>query len=100
LEENQTLKNNLNTTTRACDTLRLEMDGIEKERDFYFDKLRDIEILFQEMEDSGQGTETTAAIFKILYATADGFEQTDTAIEGDKHIDEVNGDNEEVEETY
>lgn len=55
--------------------LRSEMEGIEKERDFYFEKLRDIEITLQEVEDRGQGTELTAALFKILYATADGFEQ-------------------------
>jgi hypothetical protein len=29
------------------------------------------------VEDSGKGNALTASIFKILYATADGFEQTD-----------------------
>ena len=63
----------------ALAEIRLEMDGLEKERDFYFDKLRDIEIMLQEMEDSGKGTDLTKSIFKILYATADGFEQTEDA---------------------
>ena len=49
--------------------MRGEMDGLEKERDFYFEKLRDIEVLMQELEDKGQGTELSAAVFKILYAT-------------------------------
>ena len=54
--------------------MRLEMDGLEKERDFYFDKLREIEILLQENEDRGLKNELSDAIFKILYATAEGFE--------------------------
>jgi microtubule-associated protein, RP/EB family len=54
---------------RAFNELRLEMDGLEKERDFYFDKLRDIEIILQDSEDLGNGTEVTAAVFKVLYAT-------------------------------
>jgi len=61
---------------RAVVELKQEMDGLEKERDFYFDKLRDIEMMLQDKEDTGLGTEMSASIFKILYATADGFEQT------------------------
>ena len=59
--------------------MKLEMDGLEKERDFYFNKLRDIEIMLQDLEDSGKGTDLTAEIFKVLYATADGFVQSPSA---------------------
>jgi len=52
----------------------IELDRVEKERDFYFEKLRDIEMMLQDLEDNGEGTELTSNIFKILYATADGFE--------------------------
>jgi len=51
--------------------VRLTVDGLEKERDFYFGKLRDIEVLCQEHE-----TENNAVVQKILdilYATEDGF---------------------------
>ncbi|KAK4262342.1 hypothetical protein QN277_027912 [Acacia crassicarpa] len=49
--------------------LKLSIDGLEKERDFYFAKLRDIEILCQ-----SPGIEhlpVVAAMQKILYATDD-----------------------------
>jgi RP/EB family microtubule-associated protein len=59
--------------------MKVEMDGLEKERDFYFNKLRDIEIMLQDVEDSGKGTPLTADIFKVLYATADGFVQSPSA---------------------
>jgi RP/EB family microtubule-associated protein len=61
-------------STRAYAELRTEMEGLEKERDFYFEKLRDIEIVLQDLEDKGEGTALSASLFKILYATADGFE--------------------------
>jgi len=61
--------------------LRLTVDGLERERDFYFGKLRDIEILLQSQEGEGaEGeaetpqTEMVQRIFKILYATEDDFE--------------------------
>eukprot|EP00606_Chrysophyceae_sp_TOSAG23-5_P001322 GSChrysophyteH2.ASY1.ANO1.138.1 assembled CDS len=63
-----------------------DMIGLEKERDFYFDKLRDIEILLQDMEEEGLfkgggdiGNEISTKVFKILYATADGFVQSPSA---------------------
>ncbi|KAF7828686.1 microtubule-associated protein RP/EB family member 1C [Senna tora] len=49
--------------------LKLSIDGLEKERDFYFAKLRDIEILCQSPEI--EHLPVVAAIQKILYATDD-----------------------------
>ncbi len=49
--------------------MRLTVDGLEKERDFYFGKLRDIEVLCQE-HDGQEGESTiTKSIMDILYAT-------------------------------
>ncbi|EJC98350.1 EB1 domain-containing protein [Fomitiporia mediterranea MF3/22] len=54
------------------------LEGLEKERDFYFAKLRDIEILVQQQmeENEKTGTEdlTLTEIQKILYSTEEGFE--------------------------
>ena len=51
--------------------LKLTVDGLEKERDFYFGKLRDIEILCQ--NESETPSDLVLAIQKILYATEEDF---------------------------
>jgi microtubule-associated protein, RP/EB family len=51
--------------------LKLTVEGLEKERDFYFKKLRDIEIVCQEENNT---TPFVRRLLDILYATEDGFE--------------------------
>merc|ERR1740128_1564583 len=50
--------------------MKLTIEGLEKERDFYFGKLRDVEVMCQEFE----ATESplTRKVLNILYATEDG----------------------------
>ncbi|KAH8082446.1 calponin homology domain-containing protein [Cristinia sonorae] len=59
------------------------LEGLEKERDFYFSKLRDIEILVQQqveaLEAEGKDDPLLRDIQKILYSTEDGFEVPDGA---------------------
>ncbi|KAG6853467.1 hypothetical protein C0991_004141 [Blastosporella zonata] len=54
------------------------LEGLEKERDFYFAKLRDIEILVQQQMEVLEAEEKEDATLKsiqaILYSTEDGFE--------------------------
>ena len=55
--------------------LRVTTEGLEKERNFYFDKLRDIEELVQNFQDSGGSDAKSAllpSVFAVLYATNDG----------------------------
>ncbi|XP_075057160.1 microtubule-associated protein RP/EB family member 3 isoform X1 [Mixophyes fleayi] len=51
--------------------LKLTVDGLEKERDFYFSKLRDIELICQEHE--SENPAVLSKIIDILYATEEGF---------------------------
>ncbi len=46
---------------------KLSVEGLEKERDFYFGKLRDIEVLAQEHE--ADGGEFAQRVLNVLYAT-------------------------------
>ena len=59
-------------------TLLSTVNGLEKERDFYFGKLRDVEILLQNLtENDNEPTKEVKSlsdtIFKILYATEEDF---------------------------
>jgi RP/EB family microtubule-associated protein len=49
------------------DVLKTTIQDMEKERDFYFGKLRNIELICQEKE--GEGDPTLQRIIEILYAT-------------------------------
>ncbi|XP_077595295.1 microtubule-associated protein RP/EB family member 3-like isoform X2 [Stigmatopora nigra] len=66
--------------------MKLTLDGLEKERDFYFGKLRDIELICQD----GDGNPVLNKIVDILYATEEGFTQPE-----DEDVDEgAQGDQE------
>ncbi|KAG4102611.1 microtubule binding protein [Neocallimastix lanati (nom. inval.)] len=58
--------------------LKLNVDGLEKERNFYFGKLREIEILVQtQLENETESNEYSSVlkdIQTILYSTEEGFE--------------------------
>ena len=47
--------------------MKVSVDGLEKERDFYFGKLRDIEVVCQEYENDN--LPIVKQIMDILYAT-------------------------------
>ena len=47
--------------------MRLSIEGLEKERDFYFGKLRDIEVVIQEGADAADPFATK--VLEVLYAT-------------------------------
>ena len=47
--------------------MRLSIEGLEKERDFYFGKLRDIEVVIQEGADNADPF--VSKVLEVLYAT-------------------------------
>merc|ERR1719219_1699143 len=51
--------------------MKLTVEGLEKERDFYFGKLRDVEVMCQENE--AEGGDIIRKVLDILYQTEDGF---------------------------
>ncbi|XP_075893789.1 microtubule-associated protein RP/EB family member 3-like isoform X2 [Nelusetta ayraudi] len=66
--------------------MKLTVEGLEKERDFYFGKLRDIELICQDNEN---GNPAVGRIIDILYATEEGFappedEDVDEGAQGDQ----------------
>jgi RP/EB family microtubule-associated protein len=80
--------------------LREAVEGLEKERDFYFDKLTDIEAMLQGKENEN---EWIAKVFEILYATTEDFVNADE-LEGDGgeegNAEEAAPQEGEEEETY
>ncbi len=81
------------------DTLKEAIVGLEKERDFYFSKLRDIELLLQTAVDADPELEKddnglVKNIQAILYSTEEGFEIPAEA-EGGEGLAE-NGDEQET----
>ncbi|CAL8293091.1 unnamed protein product [Boreogadus saida] len=67
--------------------LKLTVDGLEKERDFYFSKLRDIELICQEHE--SETNTSLSKIIDILYATEDGFAPPeDEELDPQAHLDQ------------
>ncbi|PCH40456.1 hypothetical protein WOLCODRAFT_24114 [Wolfiporia cocos MD-104 SS10] len=63
--------------------MSVSLEGLEKERDFYFSKLRDIEIIVQQqleaLEAEGKDDPLLRDVQKILYSTEDGFEVPEQA---------------------
>lgn len=71
--------------------IKSTLDGLEKERDFYFGKLRDIEVHCQEYE--SENLPVVKKILEILYATTEGFAPPeDGVLENGETIEFVQGD--------
>lgn len=75
--QNSVTNQQVDELTNQIQDMRLHLEGLEKERDFYFSKLRDIEILCQEDEPTDAQNELVQRILNILYATEDGFAPPD-----------------------
>jgi len=78
--------NRIDELTTQLSDVRLNIEGLEKERDFYFGKLRDIEILCQEHE--AENLTVVKSIMDILYATEDGFAPPEDGADGQENTEE------------
>lgn len=67
--------------------MKLTLEGMEKERDFYFNKLRDIELLCQDQA-QGESNPIITKILEKLYATEEGFAPPDD-VEGVDGVPQV-----------
>ncbi|GAA6061990.1 hypothetical protein JCM10212_004268 [Sporobolomyces blumeae] len=90
--------------TAQMGEMKLSVEGLEKERDFYFNKLREIEIIIGARLESAEAVETGAApaqegdemspveketllqMQSILYSTEEGFEVPEEAQEGEEGV--------------
>merc|ERR1719320_819021 len=59
--------------TLQVEEMRLTVEGLERERDFYFGKLRDIEVIVGQFAESDGDKDMAQRLLDILYATEDGF---------------------------
>ncbi|VDP08520.1 unnamed protein product [Heligmosomoides polygyrus] len=69
------LKEEVDDLTRQLGESDAVLNSLEKERDFYFNKLRQIEVVCQDNESIG--TVEVARILEILYETEEGFAAPD-----------------------
>lgn len=77
----------LSALNQKITQLKLTLEEMEKERDFYFTKLRDIEILTQQINDSQVIQHSFyKSIMDILYKVEEGFEIPDENIDSAKII--------------
>lgn len=75
----------LDLLTTELSDIKTNMDGLEKERDFYFGKLRDIEVICQE---DPCAADLSEKVLQVLYATEDGFTAPDEEAVDDEEQEE------------
>ena len=61
--------------TNQNEELKQQMQQLEREREFYFEKLREIEVYCQKLVDNGETSQIVKDVQQIMYKVEDGFEQ-------------------------
>lgn len=64
--------------------LKASIEAVEREREFYYEKLRELEVLCQKADEAEESTIDKQKILDVLYATEDGFavpEETEAKVE-------------------
>ncbi|KAG2942878.1 hypothetical protein PC119_g1249 [Phytophthora cactorum] len=88
-KELEELTANNEALTNESGELRAMVESLEKERDFYFNKLRKVEIMLQSADDT-EANPLAQAIFKVLYATEEG--AADEQVAGEPQDEQINKD--------
>lgn len=91
------LKQQVTSLTDEQSELSQTIQALQHERDFYFGKLRQIEMICQEFENADVDPvlkDTCAKITEILYATEEGFASPDEV--GEEAVDNVDNGEEEI----
>ena len=71
---------NFNRDSSQMSTLKLALEGVEKERDFYFSKLREVEVLCQE-----QGEENAPFVDRLMEVLYSADEQVSLTLHSHLH---------------
>jgi len=81
-------QNSMNELSGEITGLKATVEALEKERDFYFGKLRDIEVLIQNQIEISpiECQEFMKEVQTILYSTEDGFEIPDQGEEIENQV--------------
>ncbi|KAJ3040361.1 hypothetical protein HDV00_011017 [Rhizophlyctis rosea] len=94
--ERQELENEyqkmLQDVTQQTMELKVGMEQVEKEREFYFNKLREIEVYVQSSLETGTNPaveQVLKDVQSIMYKTEDGFEIPDGAEGGEEGIEDT-----------
>lgn len=89
-------ENEVDSLKEQMTTLQATCEGLEKERNFYFGKLREIEILCQSEDTEVDTAAIKESVLAILYATDEG----DEAEAGEERADGAQAEAAEEEETF
>lgn len=87
-KELEELTANNEALTNESGELRAMVESLEKERDFYFNKLREIEIMLQSSEDA-ETNPLAQAIFKVLYATEEDAAAEEEQVAGEPQDEQM-----------
>merc|ERR1719474_268792 len=71
--------------TQQAVEMKLTIEGLEKERDFYFGKLRDVEMIVQDNNNGEMGK----AVLDVLYATEEGFAVPEDESQFDEALEKI-----------
>lgn len=88
-EKESTYAKTIDDLTQQATELKVTVEGLEKERDFYFGKLREIEVIVQRELEHGKHEALMKEIQQIMYKTEDGFEIPDPNAEVNAEATEV-----------